>query len=429
MSHPILEAAADIGAVLKRVADVNPTFMSTGEKAAALRELGAVEARLVELRLRVLAEAGEVAELTAAHDVDEWVAVATRGRFEDARADLVLARALDRRYAAVSAGLRAGEVNLAQARVISLALDDLPAEVPADVLALAEATLVGHAARFGPRQLARLGRRILDVVAPEIADAVEARRLAALEAEARRRTRLTLRRVGDGTTRIAGLLPDAAATRLATYLHAFTNPRRPDHTDAGEPTGRLPGVGVDPVARLGYPRRLGEAFCQLLETLDPTRLPLHGGDATTVVVTVSLDALRAELATADLLTGALVPGPDHAGVQITAQEARRLACTATIIPAVLGGDSEFLDLGRARRLHTPAQRRALRLRDRTCRAEGCDIPAPWCEAHHWHPWSAGGTTDLDNGILLCTHHHHRAHDQSFETSRTPNGDVRFHRRR
>ncbi len=426
MSHPILRATADIDAALKQVADVNPTFMSTGEKAAALRELSAVEARVAELRLRVLAFAGDVAQLTAAHDADEWLAVATRGRFEDARADLVLARALDRRYAVLAASLRDGSVNLAQARVIVRALDDLPEDVPAEMIGLAEETLVGHAASFGPRQLARLGRRILDVVAPEIADAVEARRLAALEAEAHRRTRLSLRRVGDGTTRLSGLLPDATATRLATYLHAFTSPRQPD---TAQPQGDAPGTTSDPVARLAYPRKLGEAFCQLLEAVDPTRLPIHGGDATTVIVTLSLDALRAELATADLLTGALVPGPDHVGDQITADQARRLACTAAIIPAVLGGDSEVLDLGRTRRLHSAAQRRALRLRDRGCRAEGCDIPATWCEAHHGNPWSTGGHTNLDDSVLLCSPHHHRAHDPAYTTQRLPHGDIRYHPRR
>ena len=106
---------------------------------------------------------------------------------------------------------------------------------------------------------------------------------------------------------------------------------------------------------------MGQAFVQLLESLDPTRLPLHGGDATTLVVTVSLDALRADLATADLIGAGLVPGDpgDLAGDRITAAQARRLACTAKILPVVLGGDSLPLDLGRTRRLFTPAQRKAL----------------------------------------------------------------------
>jgi hypothetical protein len=69
------------------------------------------------------------------------------------------------------------------------------------------------------------------------------------------------------------------------------------------------------------------------------------------------------------------------------------------------------------------------IRDRQCRAEGCTIPAAWCEAHHWAtPWSQGGRTDLNDGLLLCSWHHHRAHDHTYDTNRTPNGDVRFSRR-
>jgi hypothetical protein len=85
-------------------------------------------------------------------------------------ADCALAVGLDRRWVVLAAALRAGDINVAQAEVIARALEDLPREVPEDVLVRAEETLVGHAAEFGPRQLARLGRRILDVVAPDIAD-------------------------------------------------------------------------------------------------------------------------------------------------------------------------------------------------------------------------------------------------------------------
>ncbi len=423
MQHPILRACATVSEALKDVGEVNPVFMTTGDKADALQQLVRAEAQLTELRLRVMAEAGDVAAATASHSVAEWLTVHARVRHEDARSEHSLAVALDRHYAALATALRHGDATPAQAHVIARALDDLPDEVPDEVRALAEETLVDHAARFGPRQLARLARRILDVVAPEIAEVAEARRLAALEAEARRRTRLSLRRLGDGTTRLSGLLPDAAATRLATYLEAFTNPRQQT-----EP----PEEGRDPLRRPPYPRRLGEAFCQLLEAVDPVRLPLHGGDATTVVVTIDLATLRRELGVADLL-GSHLPGAAEAegfGETITAAEARRLACTADIVPAVLGGNAEVLDLGRSRRLFTAAQRRALRVRDRECRAEGCTIPAAWCEAHHGaDPWSRGGRTDLRDGVLLCSHHHHRAHDPGFETSRLPNGDVRFHRRR
>jgi hypothetical protein len=107
---------------------------------------------------------------------------------------------------------------------------------------------------------------------------------------------------------------------------------------------------------------------------------------------------------------------------------RRLACTAGLVPVVLGGAGEILDLGREQRLYTPAQHKALVVRDRTCRAQGCDMPGTWCEAHHWRAWSLGGRTDLANGVLLCSHHHHRVHDHRFTADRLPNGDVRFTRR-
>ena len=423
MLHPILGTTAVIEAALKAVADSNPTFMSAPDKAQALAELVALQAQETELLLRVLASAGDVAESTAARDAGEWLAHATRSRPEDTRADLALAVALDRRYTVVADALRDGVANLAQAEVIVRALDGLPRDVPAEVVGLAEERLVGYTGQFGPRQLARLGRRILDVVAPEIADATEARRLAGLEEAAHRKTRLGLRRVGDGTTRITGLLPDAAATRLATYLEAFTNPRK-------DPEARGPVLtrAGDPLDRLPYPRRLGEAFLHLLEVVDPKRLPVHGGDATTLLITIPLESLRAELATAEVIGASHVPGDDDPCF-ISAAEARRLACSANLIPMVLGGDSEVLDQGRAQRLFTAAQRKALIYRDRHCRAEGCDIPGTWSEAHHWISWALGGLTDIDNGVLLCRHHHQRIHEHTHRAERLPTGDIRFHRRR
>ncbi len=427
MTHPIVACAADIRASLKGVASVNPTFMSTQDKATALTDLVRAEGQLAELRLRILADASDLAVTTAAKDAAGWLAKETRTRFADARADLALATALDREHPVLAAAMREGDVTLAQAQVIRRAIAALPSSVDADVVAQAEAHLVAQAAVFGPKELARLGRHILHAVAPAIAEEAEARRLAELEANAAQLTRFTMRRLGDGTTRIAGRLPDATATRFATYLEAYANPRK-------DPGGS-PGAGADetsqtdPLTRLPYPRRMGEALCRFLESIDIKRLPVHGGDATTLVITMSLDSLRKELGTANLTGAGLVPGDESTGDLITAAQARRLACTAKIIPAVLGGDSIPLDLGRARRLFSPGQRKALLLRDQTCRAEGCDIPGTWTEAHHWLPWTSGGSTDLDNAVLLCSHHHHRAHDTGFTTDRLANGDLRFHRRR
>jgi hypothetical protein len=44
------------------------------------------------------------------------------------------------------------------------------------------------------------------------------------------------------------------------------------------------------------------------------------------------------------------------------------------------------------------------------------------------PWSEGGNTNLDDGILYCSWHHHRAHDRRYEAEILPDGQVRFRRR-
>ena len=123
------------------------------------------------------------------------------------------------------------------------------------------------------------------------------------------------------------------------------------------------------------------------------------------------------LESADLLTG-------H---PLSPAEARRLACEAGIDPVVLGGDSEPLDYGRTKRFHTPGQRRLIFARDRTCRAEGCEIPASWCHVHHGKPWVPDGPTNVKDGVTLCSRHHTAVHDPRYQTARQPDGRLRFTR--
>lgn len=108
--------------------------------------------------------------------------------------------------------------------------------------------------------------------------------------------------------------------------------------------------------------RLAELELRVLRHAD--RLPDAGGVTATVVVTMPLDTLLGADRVATLDTGD----------RIAAGEARRLACEAGLMPAVLGGASQVLDLGRARRFHSGRQRIAIALGDRTCTAEGCDWP-------------------------------------------------------
>ncbi len=400
--HPVLAAVAVVDDALRDVVDIDPIYMSAQDKGSALLALSSVIDRADELRMRVLASADDLAAEEGARDAAAWLAHHARlDRGEWRR--LRLARSLEARET-TAAALRRGEINVAQAEVVVRAIDDLPDEIDDAVRTAAEERLVEEAGRFGPRALRVLGRRVVDVVAPEVAEDLERKLLEQEEARAARRTNLSTRRNGDGTTDIRIRVSDLVCDRLLTYLEAFTSPRRE------------PGLPAD--ERQPHGQRLGAAFASFLEAVDPARLPLHGGDATTLLVTVDLEVLRSGL------------GVGYVGDEpLSAAEARRLSCTASIIPAVLGGASQVLDAGRARRLFSPAQRKALAATQPTCRAVGCDVPAAWCEAHHAaKAWARGGLTDLADGVLLCPFHHHRTHDIHYEHERMSDGRVRFHRR-
>ncbi len=413
LDHPVLACTGRIAAALDEAMASDPVLMTTAAKATALVELSRVTSRLQGLVLRVLAHADDVALDAGARSPASWLAHHTRGGRGAAASALALAESLEETWHGVREGLLLGRVNLDQARIIARALDELPDDLDPEILARAEAHLVAEAAHFDPHQLRILGRKVLEVVAPDVAEDEERKKLEDEERRARRATQLTMRRRGDGTTDISIRVSDAVAGRLKTYLDAYAAPRR-DHL---EPDGER----TDPETgrRVPYSVRLGRAFCALLESMPGERLPRHGGSATTVVVTIDLDDLRRQIGVARLDTDD----------RISAAEAMRLACSAKIVPLVLGGQGQPLHLGRARRFFDDRQRLAMAVRDQHCRAEGCDIPATWCEAHHrGDPWSRGGRTDLEEGVLLCSWHHHRAHDTDFLVSHLPNGDVRYRRR-
>ena len=145
------------------------------------------------------------------------------------------------------------------------------------------------------------------------------------------------------------------------------------------------------------------------------KLPQAGGLNATVVVTMTLECLLGGLKAAHLDTGGV----------ISASLARKMACEAGIIPAVLGGKSEVLDLGRTKRFYDRPQRIKALIEHRGCAVEGCDQPGT--HMHHPTRWVDGGETNAD-GIPLCPGHHGRAHDHRYEMARLPTGKYCFHRR-
>jgi hypothetical protein len=91
--------------------------------------------------------------------------------------------------------------------------------------------------------------------------------------------------------------------------------------------------------------------------------------------------------------------------------AQRIACDSDVWRVLLDpATGRPVDVGRAHRIVPPWIRKALWVRDGTCRFPGCHAPIAWTDAHHLTPWAAGGPTDLDNLVSLCRWHHSRVHE-------------------
>ena len=164
-------------------------------------------------------------------------------------------------------------------------------------------------------------------------------------------------------------------------LLAFAAPKhqaaKADDSEGDEP---------DPqeVERAATPKRMGETFCELIESFRSENAPRSGGVSATAVIHLDYDTLM----------GGLKPAHLDTGEPISPGQARRIACEAGILPVVLNGTSQVLDLGRTRRFHSQSQRIPASIEHPTCQAANCDWPSEMCHMHLLDPWHQGGSTDL-----------------------------------
>jgi len=390
-THPVESALLGVRTLIEGVGEV-PLWSVEDEAARRLLVLATeIGSQLAELEARVAAHADtvEAGQGAGATSTANWWAHATRLDRPAAHRKTRLAAGLAA-HEPTRAAMAGGGVLPEQAHVIIDAVQALPDHAGPDVRRRAEAHLIEQAAVFDARHLRILGRRVLEVLDPAAGEAHQAALLEKEERAAAKVTSFTLTRDGHGKAHGRFVLPEAQAAMLEKALRAIAAPK---HQRAVHGAG---GYELRP-----SPERMGQALCEYVERYPTEALPESGGVDATVVVTTTLETLRGGLAAAALDTGEA----------LSAGQARRLACEAGLVPAVLGTGSVVLDLGRRTRLHTAAQRLALTITQKQCQHPTCDVPAARCHVHHVLGWARGGRTDLANAQLLCPRHHQLAHRQ------------------
>lgn len=336
--------------------------------------------RLAGVRMTLLHDAEFVRE--PGLSVAERLHATNRVSRASSRADARLARDLADRFPTFAEAWRDGMVSAQQARGIVAGLKQLPLALSPAQLEACQADVVGFADRLDPDELRKVAERMAEVVDPDHAESLEADRLERDARIAFRRRSLMFVPDHHGSMLIRGQLPLADGQLFLAQLDALL-PSTASYSLTNEIPDR-PARRADALMR----------WCAIQSSSG--ELPAQGGDRPQVILTLSLRSLTSGLAAAAVL---------GSGEQISAGEARRLSCDAHVIPAVLGGSSELLDVGRTHRFFTKPLRAALMIRDQGCVFPGCDAPPAACEAHHNRPWWAGGDTSVGNGVMLCPYHH------------------------
>jgi Domain of unknown function (DUF222)/HNH endonuclease len=365
---------AGIGALF----DVDLDGLSDDERLDLLRVVHRLVCRLEAARTRVVGSVHRRGAVHADGAVSTAAWLRSRLRISDGAAQVRAAQAV-RQVPEVDAAYQAGEISYQHVSVVAAVLPDVEPEVLA---AGAGKLLAEQAAQLAPGRLRHAAVRIRDHFDPEAAERRARQRLDGRW--------LTVARTFEGAVSVQGMLDPAGGELLITTLRALMPPPAPE--DLCTPAARRADALLD--------------LCRLASAHAPTA----GGEKPHVTVTIDWEVLR----------GATTGGASlGSGTPVTPETARRLACDATIIPAVLGTAGEPLDLGRAARLVSTAQRRALVLRDQGCRFPGCDRPPQWTDAHHLIPWAQGGPTDLHNLLLLCRWHHTAVHEGGWTLTHDP----------
>jgi hypothetical protein len=359
------------------------------ERGAELRELHLARTRLdaqINRRIGVF-DARGLGQSDGAPSTQSWLRAHCRLVPSDASSEVQTARGL-RDLPLAKAAWEAGDIGRDHARAITMLAKETSVEDTQKV----ERDLVAVAREAEPLQFASELRKWRDSWRghPDNKD----------ESAVQDRRELVLANSLDGMTAIKGWLTPEIGELVRTLLDPLAAPQ----------------PGETRTAAQRYHDALGEAARRLIATDNVS--PGRKVRPSLLAICTMQDLLEAERAGAAELGYGNVIGNDTL---------QRIACDSTVVRVLIGSDGEVLDLGRSTRTVTPAQWKALVVRDGGCVVPGCDRPATWCDAHHLLWWTRGGPTDLDNLALLCGYHHTLVHEAGWALLRHTDGRWSFRR--
>jgi hypothetical protein len=399
-----------------------------------------------ELASRCTGEDGaDLARALGFNTPERLIAQSTGGRYSDAVKLVAVGRAtasrasftggvLPARHPHLAAALEGGAVGVDAAEVIRRFLDGVEAPVDRGLLDEAEAFLVERAPAVGIDGLTRLIKHLEAHLDP---DGVKPR-----EDELRARRELRVWQDAAGMVNVRGALDPVNGAVVKAAIDGLVGAElrrardaRPGFgaaRDGADREGRVTEPGThgagagadadaDADADAGAGAGAGAADPVFAEqrTIAQMNADALADLARHALGCAAVPTLRQVTVVARVDADALASGVGHATLDGIAQPVsihtvRELVTSAGIAPLYIGTGCEKLELGRSVRLFTPAQKIALAERDGGCAWPGCGRPPAHTEAHHVAWWTRDdGTTDLDNGILLCSHHHHRIHNDGW----------------
>ena len=292
-------------------------------------------------------------------------------------------------------------LSVAAAEAIRNGLGEPTIDVTTDMLRDAAAHLCALAPTVDADRLYQLAR--------ERRDAIDEAGIVDRERRQRAQRALRFRRLPDGMSQLNWTLDPESAAVVGELFDRATSPRR------GGPRFVNPDDAATSEAVLGDERTTeqlaSDVFVDLLRHgahADSSQLLGTGAPLLRVLVTETTVSSREGHAH---IEGQSTP--------ISIDTVERIACSAVVEPIKFDDTGSVINLGREQRLYSKRQRVALAARDGGCRWGDCERPPSWCEAHHTKYWARDrGSTDLDDGILLCRYHHLLIHNNGWEITHT-----------